>query len=92
MGESIQVSLDGQGRIVIPSSIRKQLGLLSGVKLLVEAKKDGQLELRVAPDSPVLADKNGVLVVQSEATSDITAFVENERHRRAEEIATRVGP
>lgn len=47
MSEVIQISLDSQGRIVIPSTFRNHPGLSQGVILVVEeGEKDG-LFLRI---------------------------------------------
>ena len=82
MTEIIQTSLDSQGRIVIPSAIRNRLGLSKGVTLIVEEEKDNEIRLRIQKGSPILVDKNGILVVKSESGSDLANVIQQERERR----------
>lgn len=82
MTEIIQTSLDSQGRIVIPSAIRKRLGLSKGVTLIVEEEEDNEIRLRIQKGSPLLVDKEGILVVKSESKGDLTNIIQQERDRR----------
>ncbi|MGD2089832.1 MAG: AbrB/MazE/SpoVT family DNA-binding domain-containing protein [Candidatus Aminicenantes bacterium] len=82
MTEIIQTSLDSQGRIVIPSAIRKRLGLSKGVTLIVEEEENNEIRLRIQKGSPKLVDKKGVLVVKSESKGDLTNTIKQERDRR----------
>jgi AbrB family looped-hinge helix DNA binding protein len=82
MTEIIQTSLDSQGRIVIPSAIRKRLGLSKGVTLIVEEEEDNEIRLRIQKGSPILVDKEGILVVKSESKGDLTNIIQQERDRR----------
>ena len=91
MSEVIQVSLDSQGRIVIPSTFRNHLGLSQGMILVVEeGEKDG-LFLRIQKESPTLVDKQGVLVVKAEPSVDLTNITQQERNRRMFDLVQRVG-
>lgn len=90
MSEVIQISLDSQGRIVIPSTFRNHLGLSQGVILVVEeGEKDG-LFLRIQKESPTF-DKQGVLVVKVELSVDLTNITQQERNRRMFDLVQRVG-
>jgi len=91
MSEAIQVSLDSQGRIVIPSTFRKRLGLAQGMMLVVEAGEQGELCLRVQQESPTLVDKEGVLVVRARPNGDLVDIAQLERDRHVSEMVQRVG-
>ena len=82
MSEVIQVSLDSQGRIVIPSIFRNRLGLSQGMTLVVEEEEKGELCLRIQEEPPTLVDKQGVLVVKAEPSVDLTNITQQERNRR----------
>lgn len=69
MSEVIQVSLDSQGRIVIPPIFRNRLGLSQGMTLVVEAGEKDELCLRIQQEVPTLVDKQGVLVVKTKGLS-----------------------
>jgi len=91
MSKAIQVTLDDQGRIIIPSTIRERLGLSQGMTLVVEAGKEDELRLRIQEGSPALVDKQGVLVVKAEPLHDLTQVTQRERVRRASDLVRRVG-
>lgn len=82
MSIAIKVQVDDQGHIVIPAEIRKHLGLLQGMTLVVENGEEGQLRLRVQQASPDVVDKQGVLVVTSSPTRDLADIVRQEREHR----------
>lgn len=92
MSETIQVIVDDQGRIIIPSAIRKQLGLSQGMTLVVEEGEEDKLCLRIQEESPDVVDKQGVLVVKAEPLEDLTHITQRERLRRASGLVRRVGP
>jgi|GEM_PF-330523 len=91
MGEQTEVAVDSQDCIIIPTEIQHRLGLAPGMTLVVEKREKGEICLRVQKDLPELVDKEGVLVVRSEATGDLTAAVEQERARRLSALLQRVG-
>ena len=91
MSQVIQVTLDDQGRIIIPSAVRKRLGLSQGMTLVIEEGKEGELCLRVQEESPDLIDKRGVLVVRAEPLGDLTRVIQHERERRASDLVQRAG-
>ena len=82
MSEAIQVQIDDRGNIVLPSEIRKRLGLMQGMTLVAEDGEEGQLHLRVQQESPTVVDKQGVLVVTSLPSHDLLDIVRQERERR----------
>lgn len=91
MGQVIEVSLDEQGRIVIPSSLKNRLELLPGVILVVEKGDKDEVYLRVQVKPPTLVDKQGVLVVRAEPFGNLVNITRNERDRRVFELLQRVG-
>ena len=90
MSEGIEVSVDAQGCIMIPSEIQHRLGLAPGMTLVVEEREKGEICLRVQKEFPELVDKEGVLVVRAEATGDLTKAVEHEHGRRLSDLLQRV--
>jgi AbrB family looped-hinge helix DNA binding protein len=90
MSKAIQVLLDDQGRIVIPSAFRALLGLSQGMTLVVEKGEKDELCLRIQ-ESPTLVDKQGVLVVRAESSIDLTNIVQHERHHRVSNLVQRAG-
>jgi AbrB family looped-hinge helix DNA binding protein len=57
----MQTTIDAAGRIVVPKSLRQQLGLMPGQVLEIRAS-DGRLEVEVAP-TPMTLKKRGKGVV-----------------------------
>ena len=90
MSETIEVTLDDENHVVIPSTLQAQLGLNAGMTLVAEKNDFGQLYLRIlsAPSEelPVLVNKGGVTVVKAEPLDDLRDFVRNERNQRVETL------
>jgi bifunctional DNA-binding transcriptional regulator/antitoxin component of YhaV-PrlF toxin-antitoxin module len=80
MSEIIQTLLDSQGRIVIPSTFKNRLGLSKGMILIVEEGENNEIRLRVQKETPILVDKEGILVVKSESKSDLINIIQQERN------------
>lgn len=91
MNQVIEVSVDNQGCIRIPADIQDRLGLLPGMTLILEEGEEGEICLRIPKDSPMLIDKEGVLVVKAEAAGNIEDAVRHERNRRLSELVERNG-
>ena len=89
MSEAIQVSLDSQKRIMIPSVIQKRLGLAQGMTLVVESDENGELCLRIQGGSLALVDKQGVLVVRAKPDADLTKVIQQERNQRVSDLIHR---
>jgi AbrB family looped-hinge helix DNA binding protein len=86
-----EVSVDSQGCIRIPAEIQDRMGLAAGMTLVVEEREDGEMCLRVHRETPELVDKEGVLVVKTEAVGDLTNAVGQDRDRRLSELIERAG-
>ena len=71
MSEAIQVEIDDQGNIVIPSEIRERLGLMQGMTFVAEGGKGGQLHLRAQQALPQVIEEDGILIVTSPLSSDL---------------------
>ncbi len=82
MGEIIEVILDDEGRLVLPSPLRRKLGLSEGMSLVVERETEDAAYLRVR-DEPSLTDEDGVLVVRSRPLGDLGNVARNERSGRS---------
>jgi AbrB family looped-hinge helix DNA binding protein len=93
MEEVIQVAIDEQGRIVIPSTLQNRLGLKPGMVLIVVPGQEEGVLLNVQEDRPLtLIDKEGVLVVQTEPLADLIDVVAREREHRQLQLLQRVSP
>jgi AbrB family looped-hinge helix DNA binding protein len=86
MSEMIQTSVDSQGRIVIPATLKNRLGLSKGMTLVVEDGDNNELCLRIQEEAPMLVDKRGILVVRSKSKTDITNIIQQERNRRISDL------
>jgi AbrB family looped-hinge helix DNA binding protein len=101
MNSTIEISMDKQGRIVIPSKIRRNLGLKRGTTLVVETNKRGDACLRVKPKKlkaarlpkaqDILVNEGGILVVTSQPTEDLTNFIQREREARIQKFIKQAG-
>jgi bifunctional DNA-binding transcriptional regulator/antitoxin component of YhaV-PrlF toxin-antitoxin module len=89
MSRIIKVSLDDNGRILIPAALQSSLGLSPGMNLVVEEGEQDNVRLRVQSKPPVLVDKAGVLVVRAEPLSDLTNVARRERDRRVFDLLQR---
>ena len=84
-----QLTLDSSGHILIPPAIRTRLGLAPGMTFVVEERDNKELVLRLQDEEPPIVDKDGVLVVQSQAVGDIANAVRRERDARVAELVQR---
>ena len=91
MSQIVEASVDNRGCIRIPAEVRDRMGLSPGMRLIVEEGERGRICLRIPEESPVLVEKEGVLVVRAEGTGDIGDAVRRERGRRLSEIFERTG-
>ncbi len=83
MSQTIKVTLDDVGRILIPASAQRRLGLSPGTLLVVEEDDSNGVHLRIQTERPVLVDKAGVLVVRAKPIDDLAGVTRRERDRRA---------
>jgi len=83
MSQTIKVTLDDIGRILIPASVQRRLGLSPGTLLVVEDDDDNGVHLRIQTEQPVLVNKAGVLVVRAKPLDDLAGVTRRERDRRA---------
>lgn len=91
MGQGIEITIDNRGRIVIPESLRNQLGLQPGMTLVVEKADDDNVRLSPLAETPTLIDEGGILVITGEPLSDVSDIARQERDRRVSDLLQRVG-
>ena len=91
MLRTLQISVDEQGNLLLPSTIQDQIHLTPGTTLIVEDDAEGALRLRVQNKDSVLAEKEGVVVARVKAWGDLSDIVRQERDRRALDLLQRVG-
>ena len=89
MGQTIEVSIDNNGGILLPQELKNRLGLLPGMTMIVEDNDDDRVCLRVRADSPELVDKQGIIVVRAETSADLTNIVRRERDQRVADLQRR---
>ena len=87
----IEISLDERGQILIPETVRSQLGLLPGMTFVVESEEKGGVRLRPQPEQPVLVNKDGIWIVRGEILTDMTDIVQRDRERRVTELIRQAG-
>lgn len=85
MREVYRLILDPSGHILISPAIRARLGLAPGMTFVVEERDNKELMLCLQEEEPPIVDKDGVLVVQSQAIGDIANTVRRERDARVAE-------
>lgn len=91
MSQRIEVVLDDHGRLVLPASLRRKLGLTAGATLVVERQTEDAAYLKVREEEPPpLVDKRGVLVVRAQPYGDLAdAVARHERDRRVTDLLRR---
>jgi AbrB family looped-hinge helix DNA binding protein len=81
------VTIDGAGRVVIPKTLREQLGLSPGDNLALEI--DGErVTLKPVRSTPALSKEHGIWVFRSGrkvAAADTDRALERLRHERSRE-------
>lgn len=82
----MQLAIDKFGRMVLPKSIRDDLGLEPGDKLDA-SEQDGAILLRPVREQDALRDKEGVLVFAGKATGNVADVVGKQRQERLERVS-----
>ena len=91
MGQTIEVSIDNHGGILLPHELKNRLGLLPGMTMVVEEDDEERVCLRVRTESPELVDKQGIIVVRAESSEDLTNVTRRARDRRVSDLLHRSG-
>lgn len=86
MSRMNEISIDREGRIVLPIQLRQQLHLTPGMLFVVEEGTNGGACLRLTDNEPFVVEKQGVLVVRANSVGNIEHAVRNERDRRLSEL------
>ena len=89
MGQTIEVSIDNYGGILLPQELKNRLGLLPGMTMVVEEDDEERVCLRVRTESPELVDKQGIIVVRAESSEDLTNVTRHARDRRVSDLLHR---
>ncbi len=85
---SLQISIDGFGRIVLPKKLRENLGLEPGALLEVE-EMGGEIRLKPIHGEPGLRRKGDVLVYTGKPTGKIEDAVRAHREGRIKKLRSR---
>lgn len=83
-----QTEVDKFGRIVVPKSLRSELGLVPGKTVRFTKVKDGIL-LSLRSEEPLVVNRQGVLVCTSESEGDMNEALEELRNERLEALWSR---
>jgi bifunctional DNA-binding transcriptional regulator/antitoxin component of YhaV-PrlF toxin-antitoxin module len=89
MGQTIEVSIDNQGGILLPPELKSRLHLSPGMTMIVEENDQERLCLGVQTESPDLVDKQGIIVVRAESSEDLADVARRERNRRVADLLKR---
>jgi AbrB family looped-hinge helix DNA binding protein len=84
----MEVTLDEHGRISVPKSLRKKLGLKAGATLTLEVE-DEQLLLKPTSERNVLEEQDGLLVSTAEVDQevDVQTVIDDVRDEQSSKIA-----
>lgn len=77
----MQLTLDRFGRMVLPKSLRDDLGLSQGDQLDVD-ERDGGVWLRPVRKQDPLTRKDGLLIFTGESTGDLARALDDQRRAR----------
>lgn len=66
-GQTMHATIDAGGRVVVPKDIRERLGLLPGTQVEL-TEIDGALEINPVVTPMSVAERDGVIVLESERT------------------------
>ncbi len=91
MNDTSEISLDEAGRIFIPAPLRERLSLSPGMTLVVEQGERGGVRLRIQRETPILVEKDGVLVARVEALDDLTGITRRVRDQRVLTLLQQTG-
>jgi AbrB family looped-hinge helix DNA binding protein len=83
----VETTLDKFGRIVLPKSVRDDLGLKPGAVLKIE-QADQKIFMQQINEEPHLVVKNGVLVFSGTATEDLVGATQAHRQKRLSEAGS----
>ena len=61
----MRTTIDAAGRVVVPKTIREELGLRSG-QVIEVSLRDGRIEIEPVPVALRLVERGGVAVAESE--------------------------
>ena len=82
MDQTLEVTVDGRGRIRIPEALRRRLGLTAGMTLVVEETDDDGVILEPEKVHSGLVEENGILVFDARPLGDLDGALELEREKR----------
>jgi AbrB family looped-hinge helix DNA binding protein len=82
----MKTTLDRFGRVVVPKTLRDQLGLRAGAVIEIE-EDDGRIMLRPVDDESPLIARDGILVFNGSALGDLENSVAAHREERARYIS-----
>ncbi|MDM8522360.1 hypothetical protein QUF80_03220 [Desulfococcaceae bacterium HSG8] len=82
MPQRTELSLDDQGRILVPPEIQSRLGLIPGMTLVVEKGDNGDMLLSVRKNKTILVERKGVLIARGKPMKDLVNIARDERDRR----------
>ncbi len=86
----MEATIDRFGRIIIPKELRDLFGLKPGSTLEV-IPSEQEITLRMVESEPLIARKNGVLIIKTEirGNEDIVQLIRKQRDERLEKL---IGP
>lgn len=78
-------SVDRFGRVVIPKSIRDELGLEPGSELWIRCE-EGKLVFQMKSDQPTLLEEDGILVFTGQTQGPLHKTLELVQQERTEQL------
>lgn len=89
MSQTIELSLDDLGHIIIPTPLQTILGLSPGMTLLVERGDNEGLRLCVKSQPSTIIEKKGLKVARVQPLTNLTNITRFEREYRVTELLQR---
>ena len=85
---TMNISIDGAGRIVLPKRVRERFRLTAGATLELEERADG-LVLRPIEQSPAIVRRDGLWVYLGKVPTgfDWGTIVDDDRERRIQDVS-----
>jgi AbrB family looped-hinge helix DNA binding protein len=81
-----QSQIDISGRLILPPEIIRTLNLMPGTQVLIE-EQDGKITLKPSDDEEAgFAEKDGILILHTRITEDISEIITDHRNKRINEI------
>ncbi len=81
------ITIESSGHILVPETIRKQLGLLPDTKSNIQVQ-EGKLIIEPITQQPNIINEDGLLVVDASLSDDLKTIIDDFRSERIHKLST----